>query len=68
MATATDDRLLEQARGIAVSLDAELAVVASLVRAGAESELMKHNHSVRVGGTTSHDCPTCQLVAWAATA
>lgn len=62
------ERLLEQARNMAVQLDAELAVVASLVRAANERGqimhvLVGHDHEGR-----NHECPSCQLVAWAATA
>lgn len=60
------DRVLEQARGIAVQLEAELALVASLVLAADEQHglrctLRAHSHGAKV----SNDCPACQLLAWA---
>lgn len=66
MATMTTehDQHVDRGHATAVQLDAELAVVASLVRAADERTLLGHTHGVR----RDHECPTCQLLAWAATA
>lgn len=63
--TDTDDRLLEQARGLAVSLEAELALVGSLVLAANERGQLDHGLTHSRPSRGQHECPVCQLLAWA---
>lgn len=65
--TTPTEHQLEQARRIAVELEAENALVASLVRAQNERGLLDTSHTHLARGNR-HGCPTCQLVAWAASA
>jgi hypothetical protein len=67
MATTDEqDRLVEQARAIAVSLEAENALVASLVLAADERDCLRHSIRAHAHGVkASGDCPACQLLAWA---
>lgn len=58
----TDTLDQERGRQLAVSLEAELAVVASLVRADHGDRCEQHPHR------SDHDCACCQLVAWARSA
>lgn len=58
MATTTAER----EHGAAVALHAELALVGSLVLAADERELVGHTHA---STRRSHECPACQLLAWA---
>lgn len=59
MATTTAER----EHGAAVALHAELALVGSLVCAADERDLLGHTHAI--AARRSHDCPACQLLAWA---